>query len=553
MLTFVPPVDDYVFLARYALADLVPTDGPSLEDVQAVLDASSRFASDVMLPLRASGDTQGCLWHDGKVCTPDGFPKAYARYVDGGWPGMDVPAALGGLGMPKHVSIATWEFQGAANPALDMYFGWGASGAAILGEFGSEWQKSVILPRLVDGSWTGSMALTEPQAGSDLGAIRTRAEERGDGYYAVSGAKIYNSGGAHDLTDNVIHFVLANIDGAGPTLIAVPSVKIDADGRPGAANALFCTGIERKMGLHANATCSMSYDGAEGTLVGTPGQGLAIMFRLMNHMRMRTGAIALGASEIALQSASAHADSRIQGRGSNGEKVSLKGHPDVRRILLEIETFNTAARGLLLAGACATEETSPLHEILPLLTPVLKGFVTERALENCLAAQQIFGGYGYVSGSGIEQIVRDARMLTIAEGATAIQANDLLLRKLQRIKPEVLGSLLGRDADSGGHFENAIRLWSSNAHALREDILARRDVAAAVAVAFLDLTGWLFSGWIWSRVARVADSAAQPSRLRDQAQWFVAVRLGAEMSRCSALIAGRAIAVQAATPIAATH
>jgi hypothetical protein len=538
MLTYEPPVADYLFLLKSVIrvADhrhLRGYEELDLAVVAAILDEIGKLSRDVLLPLNAVGDRQGCRWHsDGAVTTPSGFPEAYEIYRKGGWAALGVAAEHGGQDLPKVVTTALFEFFGAANQAFDMYTGWGENGSTILGAFGSEEQRAAYLPRLVSGEWSGSMALTEPQAGTDVGLIRTYAVLQSDGSYRITGTKIFNSGAEHDLTENIIHFVLARIQGApqgtqGLSLFLAPKFLLARDGNPTQRNQISCVGIEHKMGVHGNSTCVMSYDGATAWLIGEPNLGLAVMFRLMNHMRRRVGANAVGMSEITYQNAAAYVKTRLQGRAVSGPQNPEKPAdplivlPDVRRTLLAIGAFNDAARALLVWSAFLSDvaERSPLpHERAEasrrcaFVTPVLKGYLSDAAFDNCVSAQQLFGGHGYISETGIDQAVRDIRFLMIAEGANGVQGFDLAARQLRRDDGAV-ANLLAEDIRKEIAVANedtrtrgfatvmaiALEDWRQGTRTLL-GYGGNREALGASATDYLHMTGLILLGFMWLRI-----------------------------------------------------
>ncbi len=386
------------------------------------------------------------------MTTPKGFKAGYDAYAGGGWMGLSMPEEYGGQGLPHTLNSVMQEFVSGANTALGMYPGLTQGAMAAILVHGSEEQKRTYLPKMVEGTWTGTMNLTEPHCGTDLGLLKTKAVPNGDGSYALTGTKIFISAGEHDLSENIIHLVIARIEGApagtkGISLFVVPKFLVGPDGTLGARNGVSCGAIEHKMGIHGNATCVMNYDGATGWLVGEANRGLNAMFVMMNEARLAVGIQGLGQSEVAYQNAVAYARDRLQGRALTGAKAPEKAadpiivHPDVRRTLMTIRAFNEAARALVIWTALQADiahrsedpaARQAAEDHMGLLTPVVKGVLTDRGFANAVDAQQMFGGHGYIEEWGMSQFVRDARIAQIYEGANGIQAMDLVGRKLPR-------------------------------------------------------------------------------------------------------------------------
>src|SRR3990170_3786662 len=420
--------------------------------IDAILEEGGKFASEVLAPLNKVGDEQGCKRNDdGSVSIPDGFKEAYQQFCEGGWPTLSAPEEYGGQGLPHVLSTAFDEYVLSANQSFEMFQGLTSGAIASLVIKGSDEQKAKYLPNMVSGRWTGTMNLTEPHCGTDLGMLKTRAEPNPDGSYSLTGTKIFISSGEHDIAENIIHLVLAKIAGApdtvkGISLFVVPKFLINDDGSVGKRNGVSCGSIEKKMGIHGNPTCVLNYDGAKGWLVGEAEKGLAAMFIMMNAARLGVGLQGLAQGEVAYQNALAYARERRQGRalvagereeGARADPIIV--HPDVRRMLMEIKSFLEGARAFVLWGALqvdlarraeSEEQREEADDLVSLLTPVIKGYLTDKGFDSAVLAQQVFGGHGYIREHGVEQFVRDARIAQIYEGTNGIQALDLVGRKL---------------------------------------------------------------------------------------------------------------------------
>ena len=536
------PVEEAVFLLEDVLGFSSYSQLPGFAEVSGdllaqILGESGRLCEKILHPLNAVGDRDGCLRReDGAVLTPKGFVDAYRAVAEGGWIGLSVPAEFGGQGLPYVLTALTNEFASSANMAFAMYFGLSQGAMAALVRHGAEAQKRLYLPKMTTGAWSGTMNLTEPQCGTDLGLLTTKAAPNPDGSYSLTGQKIYISAGEHDLAENIVHLALARIEGApagvkGISLFLAPKFLVNPDGSLGPRNKLSCGSIEHKMGIHGNATCVMNYEGARAELVGEPNRGLNAMFVMMNEARLGVANQGLGLSEIAYQNAAVYARERLQGRslsGSknpNGKADPIIVHPDVRRMLLEIKAFNQAARALSLSVALDSDVAHRSHDAaarlaaedrLGLLTPVLKCFFTERGFENAVKAQQVFGGMGYIVETGVEQFVRDARITMIYEGANGIQALDLVGRKLPKDGGRAISAYL-RDlhgfitSNEAPELEPFVRplqtavgdlqkatLW------LMQNALTKPDNAGAASMDYLHLLALVALGFASARIAKAA-------------------------------------------------
>jgi len=524
MPSYVPPLRD----VRFVLTRLLGLESEVDSDlIEAILSEAGRFAAEVVAPLNQPGDRHGCTLHaDGSVTTPPGYRDAYAQYREAAWGTLSLPEEHGGQGLPHVLATVVEEFLDSACHAFNMYPGLTHGAVAVLLDRGSEELKAEYLGKLVSGEWLGTMALTEAQAGTDLGLIRTKAEPLGGGSYAVSGEKIFCSGGEHDLTDNIVHLVLAKLPGApegsrGISLFVVPKVLPD-----GTRNAVACGAIEHKMGIHGSATCVLNFDGATGWLVGGENEGLAAMFIMMNAARLSCGNQGLAQAELAYQSAAAYALDRRQGRaaGSKAAADPLIVHPDVRRLLMDARAFTEGFRALVLWTAWQIDQGE--DDLVGLLTPVIKAYGTDRGFETAVAMQQVFGGHGYIAEWGMEQIVRDARVAMLYEGANGVQALDLVGRKLTRdggVVAERFFALAEAECETAS--AELQFLSRPLSEAMREArraarwLLAATDAqeTAAGAYAFLQLVGLVAVGWMWLRLAEAA--------LRDADDAFSAAKL----------------------------
>jgi len=456
MPSYTAPLREYRFLLKDVLDIERYSNLPGFADapmdlIDQVLEEGAKFCEGVLAPLNKVGDEHGCTRHeDGSVTTPPGFKDAYKQLVDAGWPALSSDPAFGGQGMPHIVALAWNEMVASSNMAFGMYPGLSHGAYEAIHRHGSDEQKQTYLPKLVTGEWTGTMNLTEPHCGTDLGLLRTKAIPQADGSYRITGQKIFISAGEHDLASNIIHLVLARIEGApagtkGISLFIVPKFLLNADGTPGKRNGVVCGKIEEKMGIHGNSTCVLNYDDATGYLVGQENKGLAAMFVMMNVARLGVGLQGLSQSEVAYQNGVAYAKDRLQGRSITGAKNPdgaadpIIVHPDIRRMLMDAKAFNEGARaftfwtalyGGLLHASPDEKVREKADDYMGLMTPVLKSYLTDKGYLNATNCQQIFGGHGYIEEHGMSQFVRDARITMIYEGANGIQALDLVGRKL---------------------------------------------------------------------------------------------------------------------------
>ena len=544
MSTYVAPVKDMLF-AMNELAGLQEIVGlPGNEEVssdlvEAILDEAGKFASEVVDPLNKVGDKQGNKWNNGVVTTADGFKEAYATFCETGWNGMPASTEFGGQGLPVTVSTAVLEMWKSASISFSLCQMLTLGAVEAIAHHGSDELKATFLPNMVSGKWTGTMNLTEPQAGSDLAAIRSKAEPRGDGSYAISGTKIFITWGEHDMAENIIHLVLARLPDAPPgvkgiSLFIAPKFLVNADGSLGERNDLICASIEHKMGIHGSATAVMSFGdkgGAIGYLVGEPNRGLEYMFTMMNHARLNVGLEGVGVSERSYQHALAYARERIQGKiigDKSGEKKPILHHPDVRRMLMDMKSRTEAGRAIAyyVAGCMDRAHSHPDADVraanqrrLELLTPVVKGWCTENAQGITWNGVQVHGGMGFIEETGAAQYMRDARIITIYEGTTAIQANDLIGRKTAKEGGKSMQQLLADIAETGSALRaSGNAQLKAIAEALGDGIAALDEAtnwlianydanpqaAAAGSVPFLKLTGIVVGGWLMARSAAVA-------------------------------------------------
>ena len=509
------------------------------DTINAVLEEGGKFAAEVTFPLNISGDTEGCVLDKSthEVKTPTGFKAAYEKFVEGGWAALSCDPEYGGQGLPFVVNQCFYEMMNSANQAWTMYPGLSHGAYEALHAHGTDEQKRLYLPKLTSGEWTGTMCLTEPHCGTDLGLLRTKAEPQADGTYKITGNKIFISAGEHDMTSNIVHLVLARLPDApqgskGISLFVVPKFKVNADGSLGERNPIYCGGLEHKMGIHGNATAQIVIDGAVGTMVGQPNKGLAAMFVMMNAARLGVGNQSLGLTEVAYQNALAYAKDRIQMRSLTGTKAKDKPadpiivHPDVRKMLLTARAY--AEGGRAMACFCAVLLDKELNhpdekvrkdsaELVALLTPIVKAFITDNAWTSTTACQQVFGGHGYIKEWGMEQYVRDARINMIYEGTNTIQSLDLLGRKIlgnNGASLKKFGKLVAQLVEAEGvnekmaEFINPLAYLGDQMTKFTTEIgfkgFQNPDEVGAAAVDYLRVAGHLVFAYFFARMASVA-------------------------------------------------
>ncbi|RFO95927.1 acyl-CoA dehydrogenase [Rhodoferax lacus] len=545
MPTYTPPLRDMQFVMHellHVMDDLqqIPKHAElDADTVNAVMEEGGKFASEVLQPLNLSGDMEGCRRDAAShaVTTPKGFKEAYRQYIDGGWAALACDPDFGGQGLPLVLNQMFYEMLNSANQAWTMYPGLTHGAYAALREHGTDAQKQTYLHKMTSGEWTGSMCLTEPHCGTDLGLMRTKAEAQGDGTYKITGTKIFISAGEHDMADNIIHLVLARLSDAPPgikgvSLFIVPKFHVKSDGSLGARNGIFCAGLEEKMGIHGNSTCQMVLDGAVGTLVGQPNKGMQGMFVMMNAARLGVGNQSLGLTEVAYQNALAYAKDRIQMRALTGPKSKDQAadpiivHPDVRKMLLTAKAYAEGGRALMTFCSMLLEKEhyhpdekvrKDSGEMLALLTPIVKAFITDNGWTATSGCLQVFGGHGYIKQTGMEQLVRDARINMIYEGTNTIQSLDLLGRKVLSNNGATLrkfGKLIGQLVEEEGvnekmaEFITPIAILGDQMTKFTTEIgfkaFQNPDEVGAAAVDYLRVAGHMVFGYFWARMAQVA-------------------------------------------------
>jgi alkylation response protein AidB-like acyl-CoA dehydrogenase len=584
MSTYQPPLQDI----RFALFDVLGSEAvfstlgfadAGRDTVEAVLDESARFCSTVLAPLNAVGDRQGAQYDKatGDVATTPGFKEAYQQFVDGGWGGISAPAEFGGLGLPHALGMPLEEMINAANLAWGNFplLSHGAANALRL--HGEDWQREVFLKPLISGEWTGTMCLTEPHCGTDLGLLKTKAEPVADGAYAITGTKIFITAGEHDLTPNIIHLVLARLPDApagskGISLFIVPKFEVGRDGAIGTRNAVRCGALEHKMGIHGSATCVINFDGAHGYLIGQPNKGLAAMFTMMNTARLGVGLQGLGLADRAYQNALRYARDRLQSRSLSAPKAPDKPadpiivHADVRRMLLTCKALTEGGRLLayhagqqvdLADHAGSEDERRQADDLLGFLTPIVKACLTEWGVECTYHALQCFGGHGYIAEHGMEQLARDARITTLYEGTTGIQALDLMGRKIMQLQGAGLKVFLGQieafcaahgDDDALAEFITPLRAkvgeWQQLTLQIGKRASANPEEVGAAAYDYLFYSGYVALAYWWARSVAAADasslSAGFKQAKRETARFYFARLLPRTLTHAAAIGSGAA-------------
>ncbi|WLS04185.1 acyl-CoA dehydrogenase C-terminal domain-containing protein [Shinella oryzae] len=539
------PVNDTLFILNDVLSLERYNNLPGFADatgdmVEAIAGEAAKLAEEVLFPVNLSGDQEGCKRaDDATVTTPKGFRQAYDLYRQGGWIGLAVPEEFGGQGLPYVLHTAVGEYMSSANMALTMYPGLTQGAIAAILVHGSDEQKAAYLPKMLEGTWTGTMNLTEPHCGTDLGLLRTKAVPQPDGSYKISGQKIFISAGEHDMSENIVHLVLARIEGApegtkGISLFIVPKFILKDDGTPGERNGVTCGAIEHKMGIHGNATCVMNYDEATGYLIGTENKGLNAMFVMMNEARLGVGLQGLSIAEIAYQNAAQYARERLQGRSLSGAKNPdgkadpLIVHPDIRRTLMTIKAWTEGGRAFTLWTALKSDiahrsadeaERQAADDILGLMTPILKGVLTDKGFDHAVMAQQVFGGHGYIEEHGMSQYVRDARIAMIYEGANGIQALDLVGRKLGMNGGRAVMALFkeigdfceeNRSDEKLAPFTKGLKKGLNDLQAstmwFMQNAMAKPDNAGAGSTDYMHLFGLVVIGYMWAKIAKAAEA-----------------------------------------------
>ncbi|NRA85448.1 MAG: acyl-CoA dehydrogenase C-terminal domain-containing protein [Gammaproteobacteria bacterium] len=542
MLEYKAPIRDITFVMQELLDceshyEKLGYQDATVDMIDAIVSEAAKFTEQVIAPLNQIGDQQGCQWNDGVVTTPDGFKEAYQQYVEGGWPTLSQSEEFGGQGLPHSLNAAIAEMMVSANHSFTMYPGLSHGALATIEAHGSDEQKQMFLPRLVDGNWTGTMCLTESHCGTDLGMLRTKAELNDDDSYSLTGTKIFISAGEHDLSDNIVHIVIARIPGSpegtkGISLFIVPKFNVNSDGTMADRNAVNCGSIEHKMGINANATCVINFDNAKGYLIGEVNRGLNCMFTFMNAARLGVANEGAAAAEMSFQGALAYAQDRLQMRSISGVKNPdgpadpIIVHPDVRRMLLTQKSIAEGGRALLaylsqlvdITHAEKDETRKALAENkLALLTPIAKAFLTETGLECTSHGVQIFGGHGFIKEWGMEQLIRDAKISCLYEGTTGIQALDLLARKILGSKGEILKPFMGDvtafcqenyDNPEMAEFIKPLMSYFKQWQSITQDVgikaMTNADEIGGASVDYIMFAGYATLAYFWAKMAKVA-------------------------------------------------
>lgn len=542
MPSYTPPTKDMQFILHDVL-NVTASGIPGYDELEAdftsaILEEAGKLTAGVLAPLNVVGDKEGCRLENGIVYTPTGFKEAFEQVKEGGWPGLDMPEEFGGQNMPYVIGTAVGEMFSSANMAFTMYQGLTHGAASAILAHGSQEQKDTYLPRMVSCEWTGTMNLTEPHCGTDLGLMRTKAEPQGDGSYKITGQKIFISAGEHDMADNIIHLVLAKIVGGpegikGVSLFIVPKFLVNEDGSLGARNGVAVGNIEEKMGIHGNSTCVMNYDGAIGYLVGEEHKGMRAMFTMMNEARIGVGMQGLSQAEVAYQNALEYAKDRLQGRDVTGAKNPdgpadpLIVHPDIRRSLMDQKSFAEGARAFILWSATMIDaahrgEDKDADGIVSLLTPIIKGFLTDQGYDMTIKAQQVYGGHGYIEEWGMSQYTRDARIAMIYEGANGVQALDLVGRKLAQDGGkhvmaffELVKSFIKENAGQDEAYDKAflepLKAASKDLQAagmyFMQNGMTNPNNALSGSYDFMHMFGHVCIGLMWARMGKAARDA----------------------------------------------
>ncbi|MDW3182404.1 acyl-CoA dehydrogenase C-terminal domain-containing protein [Roseobacter sp.] len=539
---YTAPTKDLQFVLHDVL-NVTAQDIPGYDELEAdftsaILEEAGKLTSEVLAPLNVVGDTEGCKLENGVVRTPAGFKEAFEQVKEGGWPGLDMPEEYGGQNMPYVIGTAVGEMFSSANMAFTMYQGLTHGAASAILAHGTDAQKDMYLPKMVSCDWTGTMNLTEPHCGTDLGLMRTKAEPQDDGSYKITGQKIFISAGEHDMSDNIIHLVLAKITGApegikGVSLFIVPKICVNDDGSLGARNGVAVGKIEEKMGIHGNSTCVMNYDGATGYLLGDAHKGMRAMFTMMNEARLGVGMQGMSQAEVAYQNALDYAKDRLQGRDVTGVKNPegpadpLIVHPDIRRSLMDQKSFAEGARAFILWGSTLIDaahrgQDKDADGLVSLLTPVIKGFLTDQGYDMTIKAQQVYGGHGYIEEWGMSQFARDARIAMIYEGANGVQALDLVGRKLAQdggthvmaffdLVKSFIKENAGQDAAFDAQFLEPLKAASKDLQAagmyFMQNGMKNPNNALSGSYDFMHMFGHVCLGLMWAKMGKAAQEA----------------------------------------------